>query len=532
PAAERGSDGDGHEEEACVRDARVREHPLDVGLDERAEVPTGERDADDDRERDRPEVLLVREGGHEQPHRQDERRDLRRRGHERGHRRRRALVDVWRPHVERRRRGLESEPDDDHREARDEEELVRVSRSGGDVLEADDACGAVDERTPEEKDRRAEAPDDQVLEAGLERCDLLDRDRTEDVERDREPLEPEEHRHQVVGGDEEAHACRGGEQEGVVLAHPLPEDIGVRDSHCEEPGAGDQDLGELGEAVAADGVRHDGGAGLVHLEERDRSGARAEEGQDRDEGAEVPAPPVRQEQRDEQADRCSAEEDQLGRERGPVERGRGELRQGAASNKELTVPAGLPPKEWSVIAAGQKESASRRTTSGTMTPISAGRRSSAASVTAEPGFLCRTAEIRRSMYIAASTMATAPATAQPQPRVKIPFRIKNSPANALDPGTARAITPVVISIVATTGRPRAIPPRRARFPVAARLSTAPARRKSAAETSPCVTICRSAPEMPESLTAKRPMTMRFICARLEYAITPRTSGARNASSEP
>ena len=52
----------------------------------------------------------------EDPQRQDERSHLRRGGHERGHRGRRALVDVRRPHVERRRRGLEPEAGDQHRQ--------------------------------------------------------------------------------------------------------------------------------------------------------------------------------------------------------------------------------------------------------------------------------------------------------------------------------------------------------------------------------------------------------------------------------
>ena len=44
-----------------MRDARVREHPLDVRLDERGEVPPGERDAGDHGERDRPELRLLGE---------------------------------------------------------------------------------------------------------------------------------------------------------------------------------------------------------------------------------------------------------------------------------------------------------------------------------------------------------------------------------------------------------------------------------------------------------------------------------------
>ena len=68
------------------------------------------------------------------------------------------------------------------------------------------------------------------------------------------------------------------------------------------------------------------------------------------------------------------------------------------------------------------------------------------------------------MYIAASTIATAPITAYIQPCWKTPARIGNSPANADEPGTASAITPIVISTVASAGRPRAIPPRRSKLP--------------------------------------------------------------------
>ena len=75
--------------------------------------------------------------------------------------------------------------------------------------EAELAGRAVDERRAEEQDRRAEAADDEVLEPRLERADELDVDRAEDVEGDREPLEPEEERDQVVRRDEEGHARAG-----------------------------------------------------------------------------------------------------------------------------------------------------------------------------------------------------------------------------------------------------------------------------------------------------------------------------------
>ena len=97
------------------------------------------------------------------------------------------------------------------------------------------------------------------------------------------------------------------------------------------------------------------------------------------------------------------------------------------------------------------------------------------------------------MYIAASTMATAPTTAQPQPCWNTPARMRNSPANDVESGTASEITPVVRISVASAGRPRAMPPSRRNSPVEVRRSTMPASRNSAAEKSAWLTICSTAP---------------------------------------
>ena len=87
-----------------------------------------------------------------------------------------------------------------------------------DRVEAELAGRAVDERRAEEQDRRAEGADDQVLEPRLERALAVGVERAEDVERDREPLEAEEQRHQVPGLDEEEHPGAGGREQRVVLA--------------------------------------------------------------------------------------------------------------------------------------------------------------------------------------------------------------------------------------------------------------------------------------------------------------------------
>ena len=92
--------------------------------------------------------------------------------------------------------------------------------------------------------------------------------------------------------------------------------------------------------------------------------------------------------------------------------------------------------------------------------------------------------------------------------------------------------PSVMTSVARIGRPLAIPPSSAKRPVPVRDSIIAASRKSPAETRPWLTECSTAPSRPRSVTAKMPSTMRPIWPIDEYAITPRTSGWRNARTEP
>ena len=72
--------------------------------------------------------------------------------------------------------------------------------------------------------------------------------------------------------------------------------------------------------------------------------------------------------------------------------------------------------------------------------------------------------------------------------------------------------PVVITIVASAGRPRARPPRRRNSPSPVRTSTTPASRKSSTESSPWLTIWNVAPVAPMSFMTKMPSPIRLIWA--------------------
>src|SRR3954447_6950970 len=499
-------------------------------------------------------MCLLRECSPQDTQHHDERDRLRRRRHERGHRRRRAFIDIGRPHVERRGRCFEREARDQHRQPEHEERIVLPPRRC-DPGEVEPSGFAVDERRSEEQDRGPEAADDQVLESRLKPTEQVAVDRAQDVERQREPLEAEKERQQVVRRHEERHAGTGGGKQRVVLgdmavAHPLAE----RDADGQQARGRDDHLRELPEPVALQRIGDDPMRMRAADIQCDREPERGRVPERAHDGARRPPPPAeRAAPRARRRGRPAGNENrshqrECGREKERVHRAEREpvdvraldhgvvtgpyLVQPVANVDVAAAPGCFVPNAWPLIAAGHAERTSRQARSGTVTPSSAGRRSSAASVTEAPISRCSTAEINRSMYIAASTIATAPTTDQPQPRRNTPARMRNSPANAPENGTARPMMPVAISTVARAGRPPALPPMRARSPVVARRSTMPASRKSVADTRPWFTICRTDPLRPRSLTANSPIVIRPICASDEYATTPRKSGARNASNDP
>ena len=78
--------------------------------------------------------------------------------------------------------------------------------------------GAVDEGEPVEQRRRAQRADDQVLEPRLQRVLAAQRRAAEHVERDREQLERDEERDQVLGLGDHRHPEHRAEQQRLELA--------------------------------------------------------------------------------------------------------------------------------------------------------------------------------------------------------------------------------------------------------------------------------------------------------------------------
>src|SRR2546427_345706 len=125
----------------------------------------------------------------------------------------------------------------------------------------------------------------------------------------------------------------------------------------------------------------------------------------------VPEPPGH-EHRSEQCHAGDADQRQRRREREPVDVRRRDRRadHGVVPPSDGSDPW-VPPNEWPLTAFGQTESATRQTTSGMTMKSWSERRSGARSGTVSPRRSCRTAEMTRSVYIAARTIAAAPTAA-------------------------------------------------------------------------------------------------------------------------
>ncbi len=131
--------------------------------------------------------------------------DLGRSGEEGGDRRRRAFVDVGRPHVERHRRNLEAEAGEQEHQPEHQPEALLVRRLGN-AGEAHRAGKSVDQRRAVEQHAGRQGAEDEILEPGLGRAQGIAIDRRHHVEREAHQLEPEIERDQVGCRDQHHHA--------------------------------------------------------------------------------------------------------------------------------------------------------------------------------------------------------------------------------------------------------------------------------------------------------------------------------------
>ena len=208
------------QQEARVGHRGVGEHPLDVGLGDREDRADDHGEDGDHPHHRLPAPAVGAEGDVEETHQGAEGRHLRRRRHEGGDGGGGALVGVGRPALERRGTDLEEQADGQHAHADQQQRAVAevVADRLVDGGELHRAGEAVDQGDAVEEEAGREGAEQEVLERRLlAQQPPAPGQPAEQVERQREDLERDEHRQQVVGRREQHHAADGEHQERVDL---------------------------------------------------------------------------------------------------------------------------------------------------------------------------------------------------------------------------------------------------------------------------------------------------------------------------
>jgi hypothetical protein len=163
-----------NQREAHMTDGRIGHQSFDVLLAngrERAKRHRGDSDEDDD-------LLPVGrnrlEGTHGDAHQKRHRSHFRGSGKEGRYRRRRAFIDVRRPHMERHGRDLECETCKHEDQTEHEAKLTLATGKGsGNGVEAGVARVAVDQRDAVEQHAGRQSAEHEILQAGLGRAEIV-----------------------------------------------------------------------------------------------------------------------------------------------------------------------------------------------------------------------------------------------------------------------------------------------------------------------------------------------------------------------
>ncbi len=245
-----------------MRDRRVREQALHVGLQRGADAADREREHGEHPHRGAPVGAIERERDQEHAEERREPGRLRRGRHEARDRSGRALVHVGRPGMERHRRDLEAEADEQQREPGHQRARSRTgcccARNCEIPVSEVVPVAPYDERDPVQEDRRRERAEHEVLDAGFLRAQPAAVECGEHVQRNRQHLEREEHDDQVVRGGHDDHAEAGEEHQREVLGRFELLATQVGDGHQQrERGRDDDEDPEVhAEAVDAHHARH------------------------------------------------------------------------------------------------------------------------------------------------------------------------------------------------------------------------------------------------------------------------------------
>jgi hypothetical protein len=220
--------------------------------------------------------------------------------------------------VERHRRDLESEPD--QQEAQAERRHRREGRAGQPLADERQIRGtgsAEDEGDAVQQERGGERADQEVLERGLRRGAPEAVVARQDVDGDRHHLQPQERDDQVLGGGQEHHAHGGEQHQDVVLRgeQALAIEVAQGVQHRRRRGREDHRFGA--EAVGVDGHHpcHAGGRGPAQREHAERGAGQDQAHETQPAGGQHVLLPLVPPRGIEQHDHEPARENQLGQQR-------------------------------------------------------------------------------------------------------------------------------------------------------------------------------------------------------------------------
>ena len=132
-------------------------------------------------------------------------------------RRRRALVDVGGPHVERHRGNLEAEPGEQEDQAEDQPDTGAALRRLGDAGKIDGAGESINQRGAIEQHSGRQRAQHEIFQAGFGRSQVVTIGGRDHVERQAHQLETQIERNKIRGRDQHQHAERREQEQRTIF---------------------------------------------------------------------------------------------------------------------------------------------------------------------------------------------------------------------------------------------------------------------------------------------------------------------------
>ena len=215
-----------------MRDGRVAQQTLEVGLHNAGDIADGQRHNGQHNQHVLPVERQRQQAFNQNAQRHRERSNLRGAGNQQRHGRRRALVHVRHPHVERCHTQLEAEPGNDEHYAEHENRLVDLAVLDGvkHLAQFQRAGGAIQHRHAIQQQARGQRTQDEILHGRFGRHVRTATQRNQCVRRQRQQFKAQIEHEEVVAGDHHhlAAQCEQGEHVELTRIHVTVGQIAAR----------------------------------------------------------------------------------------------------------------------------------------------------------------------------------------------------------------------------------------------------------------------------------------------------------------